>query len=233
MHRIRINILGLGLLIPFLLLWTACAVQDRDDPALPADELAIAASDPAPEDLSPLADPVRYQCGYALPGFGCDNGRGHVDVFAGNMQTAIDLCRASQPSNLPDFCYVLVPQGGTSTDASLCQLFGGSWRPGTSCCNFFGTISCPAQDPQYRCGYALPNFGCNNGRSSLLITAPNMQAAIDQCRAIQPTNLPDFCYVRPTAAGTVIDPEKCAQKGGTWRPSSACCNFKGSVSCPS
>lgn len=222
------------LLCALSLLVVACAAGDdleviAETPEAAAPPAAVRVE--AAAVITPQADLVRYSCGYAISGFGCDNGRGHVDVFAASMQDAISACRASQPPSLPDFCYVLDTQGGTSSDAIQCGAASGSWRPGTSCCNFFGTVSCPAQNPQYRCGYALSGFGCNNGRGSVLLFAANMQAAITACHAAQPASLPDFCYVRPTASPTVLDPGQCAMLGGTWRTASTCCNFLGSVSC--
>lgn len=207
-------------------------------PADDAPQLAsVAPSAGAPDGLAaaqvaPLADPVHYTCGWALPGYGCDNGRAHGEVYASDMTNAISLCRASQPSNLPDFCYVLDAQGGTSLDAAQCAAAGGSWRANNSCCNFRGTLSCHNSPAQYRCGYALPGYGCDNGRGSIIITAANLTSAVSACRASQPSNLPDFCYVRNINAGAASDPSQCAMAGGSWRPASNCCNYRGSVSCP-
>jgi hypothetical protein len=59
------------------------------------------------------------------------------------MTTAVTACHLAQPPDRPDFCYVLDAEGTTPTDASQCAAVGGSWRPTNSCCNFFGTTSCP------------------------------------------------------------------------------------------
>jgi hypothetical protein len=59
------------------------------------------------------------------------------------MATAITSCHAIQPSNYPEFCYVIDSDGGTSSDTAQCTTASGSWRPGNSCCNFKGTKSCP------------------------------------------------------------------------------------------
>jgi len=84
-----------------------------------------------------------YSCGYALAGFGCNNGRASTTVVSANMTAAISACHIAQPPNLPDFCYVLDRDGLAATDASQCGTAGGSWRPGNNCCNFFGSTSCP------------------------------------------------------------------------------------------
>ena len=84
-----------------------------------------------------------YTCGYALPGFGCNNGRASTTLLAADMTAAISACHIAQPPNLPDFCYVLDRDGAAPSDASQCAAAGGSWRPGNSCCNFFGSVSCP------------------------------------------------------------------------------------------
>jgi hypothetical protein len=84
-----------------------------------------------------------YTCGYALPGYGCDNGRDHRFAVAADMTAAITACRAAQPATEPDFCYVIDTDGGTSTDVSECSAASASWRSGNNCCNFLGTLSCP------------------------------------------------------------------------------------------
>jgi hypothetical protein len=84
-----------------------------------------------------------YACGYALSGFGCNNGRASTAVVAADMTAAIAACHIAQPANLPDFCYVLDKDGTASTDQNECVAAGESWRPNNSCCNFFGTTSCP------------------------------------------------------------------------------------------
>jgi len=85
-----------------------------------------------------------YTCGYALPGYNCDNGRNHAFVVAADMTSAIAACHAAQLSGYTDFCYVIDTDSGTSTDVSECMAASASWRPGNSCCNFKGTLSCPA-----------------------------------------------------------------------------------------
>jgi hypothetical protein len=84
-----------------------------------------------------------YTCGYALPGYGCDNGRDHRFVVAADLTAAIPACRAAQPATEPDFCYVIDGDGGTASDVSECSAASASWRSGNSCCNFMGTLSCP------------------------------------------------------------------------------------------
>ncbi len=96
-----------------------------------------------PDDCGACPTVRNYTCGYALPGFGCDNGRSHADVTAPDMATAIATCHAVQPPDRPDFCYVIDASGAAATDASECTAAPASWRPGNNCCNFFGTLSCP------------------------------------------------------------------------------------------
>jgi hypothetical protein len=84
-----------------------------------------------------------YVCGYALAGYGCNNGRASTAIVAADMTAAISACHIAQPPNLPDFCLVLDRDGTAPTDQSLCVAGGGSWRPTNSCCNFFGSTSCP------------------------------------------------------------------------------------------
>src|SRR6185503_15042814 len=129
------------------------------------------------------------------------------------------------------FCYVIDTENWSGFSETQCAEAGGSWRPANSCCNFMGTLSCPAQST-YRCGYALAGYNCNNGRGSVLLSAPDMTTAIATCHTSQPASLPDFCYVKNTNQATPSDPTQCAAAGGSWRPASVCCNFKGSLSCP-
>jgi hypothetical protein len=85
-----------------------------------------------------------YLCGYALPGYGCDNGRRSMPTQAANLTDAISQCPGVQRTQLPgytDFCYVLDLDGTASDDVASCPA---SWRAAKSCCNFFGTLSCPA-----------------------------------------------------------------------------------------
>ncbi len=84
-----------------------------------------------------------YACGYALPGFGCNNGRASTTVLAADMTAAIASCHIAQPANLPDFCHVLDRDGAAPSDQAQCTAAGGSWRPRSSCCNFFGSTSGP------------------------------------------------------------------------------------------
>lgn len=84
-----------------------------------------------------------YQCGYAMPGFDCNNGRSHALVVAPDMTSGIAMCHTVQPMPTLDFCYAIDSDGAASTDASQCAAAAGSWRPGNSCCNFKGTLSCP------------------------------------------------------------------------------------------
>ena len=209
----------------------AC-VADDPTPARGADDPTPARGAAAlldPGGRLPQADPIPFTCGYALPGFGCNNGRGHIDITSGNLASAIAACHAMQPPSLPDFCYVIDVQGGGPTDASVCAAAGGSWRSGNSCCNFLGSVSCPAT---YTCGYALSGFGCNNGRGHIDLHADTMSAAITACHAAQPASLPDFCHVKHAEGAAPTDPTQCAAGGGSWRASSLCCNFQGTLSCP-
>lgn len=84
-----------------------------------------------------------YRCGYAMPGFNCNNGRSHLAVVAPDMTSAISMCHAVQPMPTLDFCYVIDDGGAGSTDADQCATASGSWRPNSTCCNFEGTLSCP------------------------------------------------------------------------------------------
>jgi hypothetical protein len=85
-----------------------------------------------------------YTCGYAMSGYNCNNGRNHAFVTAVDMTAAIAACHAAQLSGYPDFCYVIDSSGGTSSDITQCTAASGSWRSGNNCCNFKGTLSCPA-----------------------------------------------------------------------------------------
>lgn len=217
MHRCVISLLALALLL------VACV---DDEPTTTRHTAALVETGGGP---TTQADSVPFTCGYALPGFGCDNGRGHVDISATNLTNAIAACHTVQPPSQTDFCYVIDVQGGGPTDASLCTVAGGSWRSSNSCCNFLGSVSCPAT---YTCGYALAGFNCNNGRAHIDLHAATMSAAISACRAAKPVSQPDFCYVMHAEGATPTDPTQCAAGGGSWRPASSCCNFKGSSSCP-
>lgn len=84
-----------------------------------------------------------YTCGYALPGWGCDNGRNHAFVVAADMTAAIAACHTAQLPGYTDFCYVIDGDGATSSDVSECAAAPASWRSGNNCCNFMGTLSCP------------------------------------------------------------------------------------------
>ena len=95
--------------------------------------------------------------------------------------------------------------------------------PGTQC---EGTSSA------YFCGYAKPGNNCNNWRNSKSISAASMSAAIPACRAAPIPGYTDFCYVRNPAGAAPNDATQCAAAGGSWRPRNACCNFKGTLSCP-
>ena len=60
-----------------------------------------------------------------------------------------------------------------------------------------------------------------------------MTAAVSQCHIAQPASLPDFCNVIDLDGAAASDPSQCAAQGGSWRPNTKCCNFVGSVTCPS
>ncbi|HWU88700.1 MAG TPA: hypothetical protein VN253_15645 [Kofleriaceae bacterium] len=84
-----------------------------------------------------------YTCGYAIAGYGCNNGRNHAFVITLDMATAVPACRSVQPGSYPDFCYVIDGDGAVPSDVTQCQAAGGSWRSGNNCCNFMGSLSCP------------------------------------------------------------------------------------------
>ncbi|HEX3479666.1 MAG TPA: hypothetical protein VHT91_31800 [Kofleriaceae bacterium] len=96
-----------------------------------------------PDDCGAHRTVCSYTCGYALPNFGCDNGRTHADITAPGMTTAIATCHVVQPPDRPDSCYVIDASGAAAADESDCTAASASWRSGNSCCNFFGTLSCP------------------------------------------------------------------------------------------
>lgn len=178
-----------------------------------------------------LSCPTRsYTCGYALPGYNCDNGRSSRSVVAGDLATARTACGAAQPSGYTDSCYIIDASGATQTDVFQCAQASASWRSGNNCCNIKGTVSCPLRS--YRCGYALPGYGCNNGRSSKSILAADLTTAISACRAAQPAAYSDFCYVLDEPGATQSDVFQCAEASGSWRTGNSCCNFMGTLSCP-
>jgi hypothetical protein len=60
-----------------------------------------------------------------------------------------------------------------------------------------------------------------------------MAAAIPACRAAPVPGYTDFCYTRNSSVvAAPADATECAAAGGSWRPKNACCNFKGTLSCP-
>jgi hypothetical protein len=88
----------------------------------------------------------RYVCGYALPGYNCNNGRRSASIQVSSMSVAIPQCRNTRPAgyaSYTDFCYVIDADGAAPTDSTQCAAAGGSWRPKNNCCNFKGTLSCP------------------------------------------------------------------------------------------
>lgn len=91
---------------------------------------------------------------------------------------------------------------------------------------------CEGVSSTYVCGYAKPGNNCNNWRSSKSITAASMSAAIPACRAAPIPGYTDFCYTRNPAGAAPSDATQCTAAGGSWRPGNACCNFKGTLSCP-
>lgn len=101
-----------------------------------------------------------YSCGYALPNYGCDNGRNHALVTAVDMTAAIAACHAAQLPGYSDFCYVIDSDGATSTDVSECSAALASWRPGNNCCNFMGTLSCPAVCGDGTCNGSEDPWSC-------------------------------------------------------------------------
>lgn len=91
---------------------------------------------------------------------------------------------------------------------------------------------CEGTSRTYLCGYALPGYNCNNGRRSKSIFAASMSVAIPACRASHIPGYTDFCYTLNPAGAAPNDATECAAAGGSWRPRNACCNFKGTLSCP-
>jgi hypothetical protein len=169
-----------------------------------------------------------YACGYALPGYGCNNGRNHAWVTAPDMSSAIAACHTAQLPGYTDFCYVADYSGIAPTDPTECT---GSWRPGSACCNFEGSLSCPASRT-FACGYALPGYGCNNGRNHAIVTAADLSSAITACHTAQLPGYTDFCYVIDQTGTSPADPGECSQAGASWRSGNNCCNFEGTLSCP-
>jgi len=196
-------------------------------------------------------------------------------ITASDMTSAAAACRAAQPSEYPDFCYVRVHSGGTeASDSSQCSSDGGSWIGSTECCNYEGTLSCAPSCPSgttscstgcadldtdtqncgscgnvcpsgqvctsgscmprhFVCGYATSGNNCDDFRTSIGITATDMNDAITQCQAMLPSGK-DFCYTKnDVAADYPNDSSQCSSDGGSWRPTSSCCNFLGTLSCPS
>lgn len=113
--------------------WDACAGEQPDG--------AINFSLPGQNTCAPLTR--RYHCGWALPGYGCDNGRRSRTVEVANMAAAFPACRSVQFPGYTDSCYVLALDGEAPTDRASCASAGGSWRPRNNCCNLRGTLSCP------------------------------------------------------------------------------------------
>lgn len=91
---------------------------------------------------------------------------------------------------------------------------------------------CEGTSRSYVCGYAKPGNNCNNWRISRSIPAASMSAAVPACRASPIPGYTDFCYVLNPAGAAPADATQCAAAGGSWRPRNACCNFKGTLSCP-
>lgn len=85
----------------------------------------------------------QYVCGYALPGYRCDNGRRSVVVDVTDLATAIGICPTVRIAGYTDSCYVQDKTGPAPSDSVQCVAAGGSWRPRNNCCNFRGTLSCP------------------------------------------------------------------------------------------
>lgn len=100
-------------------------------------------SEPADSGVDSEPSPHNYQCGYAMPGFHCDNGRSHVALVAPDLTSGIAKCRMAMPMPSLEFCYVMDLSGDAPIDATECTAASGSWRPGSHCCNFEGTVSCP------------------------------------------------------------------------------------------
>jgi hypothetical protein len=194
-------------------------------PAAERDDDAVAEIDAELDSGRP------FLCGYALPGYNCDNGRRSTPISAANLATAVAACPSARPAGYTDSCYVLAADGGISSDPGECSSAAGSWRPGNSCCNLKGTKSCPVTR-RYLCGYALPGYGCNNGRRSSFVNAADLTAALAACPSAQPAGYTDFCYVLDADGGTAADVVDCGEASGSWRPGNGGCNFNGTLSCP-
>jgi len=100
-------------------------------------------SEPADGGVDSTPSTRNYWCGYAMPGFHCDNGRSHVTVVALDMASGIAMCRMAKPMPNLESCHVIDLDGAAPTDATQCTAASGSWRPSNNCCNFEGTLSCP------------------------------------------------------------------------------------------
>lgn len=91
---------------------------------------------------------------------------------------------------------------------------------------------CEGTARSYTCGYAKVGNNCNNWRVSKSIQIGSMAQAIPACRAAPIPGYTDFCYTRNSALAAPNDAAECTAAGGSWRPRNACCNFKGTLSCP-
>jgi hypothetical protein len=91
---------------------------------------------------------------------------------------------------------------------------------------------CEGTSRSYVCGFAKAGQNCNNWRVSKSTPQSSMAAAIPACRAAPVPGYTDFCYTRNSSVAAPADATECAAAGGSWRPKNACCNFKGTLSCP-
>jgi len=117
------------------------APADSGVDSAPADSGVDSAPADSGVDSAPSAR--HYWCGYAMPGFHCDNGRSHVTVVALDMTSGVAMCRVAKPMSNLESCHVIDLDGAAPTDPTQCTAASGSWRPSNNCCNFEGTLSCP------------------------------------------------------------------------------------------
>ncbi len=121
-----------------------------------------------------------------------------------------------------------VPLTGTVTPWDSC----GGWLTESATPFSLPGTSCEASVHNYRCGYALPGYQCNNGRRSTLVQVKNILQAVSACRAAQFPGYTDRCYILNSDGFFPQDVSGCFLIGGSWRSGNNCCNFKGSLSCP-
>jgi hypothetical protein len=137
----------------------------------------------------------------------------------GDVGTAYFTVRPSGPG---------VPLLGTVTPWDACT----GAKPAAALNFTLPGSQCSGSTTAYVCGYARPGNNCDNWRVSKSVAASNMAAAVPACRASPVPTYTDFCYTRNPGTAAPTDATQCAAAGGSWRPKNACCNFKGTKSCP-